>query len=274
MKVSVIIPTVGRESLDAALNSVRLQSQKAFEIIIVDDSLLQSVISDQHLIVGTGGGRGASFARNLGARRANGEYLAFLDDDDLWLSNKLENQIKALISNDLDILISSAQVNCSIRPAKRHLLKLGQDPLELLYEKPHVLKSRAYLPTSSYIVRKSVFEKISFCEDLVDRENIFFLDACFRSKLRLLQSDDVLVEINYKKEVSLIRMTLQSEQLWFDYLRTKKMKYARNFLVESVRNFMRRKDFAIARNFLASNTTQIFKYHLLHFISRLTSIFR
>jgi glycosyltransferase involved in cell wall biosynthesis len=93
---SYIIPTIGRSSLEIAINSVLHQDfSQGFEIVVVNDS--GSPLSDaqwHHLpnvhILNTNK-RERSFARNAGAAIARGSYLAFLDDDDWILPGALES---------------------------------------------------------------------------------------------------------------------------------------------------------------------------------------
>src|SRR5690554_5294753 len=111
-KVSVIIPTFRRaDSLKKAIQSVINQSYNNIEIIIVDDNdgddffraATKKTVKDsfmefpliyiEHLH-----NKGLPTARNTGINVANGEYIAFLDDDDEWLPQKLEKQL-ALFSS-------------------------------------------------------------------------------------------------------------------------------------------------------------------------------
>ena len=272
--MSVIIPTIGRGSLGAAIVSAKMQSQEVLEVIVVDDSSSQSIFARGCRVVRTGGGRGVGYARNLGARSAKGDIVAFLDDDDVWLRKKIRTQIEELIRKDLDVLISSALANQKTRPAKKNLLVLGQDPLALLYSEPHIFKSRGYLPTASYIAKKTVFEKIAFREDLVDRENILFLASCYRSGYKISQSHEVLIKVNYSKKQSLRRMSLESEYLWFEYLQEINLRYAQNFIIESARNFLRRNDFISAREMLRHNKTRGFLFFITYSIACIFSSFR
>src|SRR5215510_16423618 len=98
--VSVIIPTFNRQTIGRALSSVLRQSRKDLEVIIVDDastdnSLDQVCRSDDRRIkiIAHRVNRGAAAARNTGIRAARGNYIAFLDSDDLWAPNKLERQL-------------------------------------------------------------------------------------------------------------------------------------------------------------------------------------
>ena len=96
--VSVIIPFYkNKEWLIAAIESVQEQTFKEFEIIVVNDGSEETIV-DLHQkypdikfleISNSGPGK----ARNYGIDHASGEYIAFLDSDDLWCSNKLMEQV-------------------------------------------------------------------------------------------------------------------------------------------------------------------------------------
>jgi len=102
--ISVIITHHNRpESLRQALWSIHNQTVKPAEIIVVDDcstgdarQRVDALSRFTTAIVGTPRNMGPSGARNLGARIATGEWLAFLDDDDQYLSGKLETQLRYL----------------------------------------------------------------------------------------------------------------------------------------------------------------------------------
>jgi glycosyltransferase involved in cell wall biosynthesis len=104
--VSVIMPTFNRrEFLQPAIESLLNQSFTNWELIIADDgsdtdtrSYLQSLHAPTRIKVMwlPHSGR-PSVVRNVALREARGEYVAFLDSDDLWLPRKLEKQIASLI---------------------------------------------------------------------------------------------------------------------------------------------------------------------------------
>jgi len=107
--ISVVIPTFNRaRQVRAALTSVLAQTYRNFEAIVVDDGstddteeVVGELISDQG---GNGiairyirqANQGQSVARNRGTEEARGEWIAFLDSDDIWFPEKLERQIEAL----------------------------------------------------------------------------------------------------------------------------------------------------------------------------------
>ncbi|MBN2432522.1 MAG: glycosyltransferase [Acidobacteria bacterium] len=100
--VSVILPTCNRQAfLREALDSVRGQSYPHREIIVVDDGSIDGTADmvSRHfpdVRYAWQENRGPSAARNRGIAMAGGEWLAFLDSDDLWQPKKLERQLAVL----------------------------------------------------------------------------------------------------------------------------------------------------------------------------------
>lgn len=106
--VSVIIPTYNRfQYLLNAIQSVKEQTYPNIEIIVVNDRSTQEEyysydwkdVNVIHLDKNTKDRLGhpcAAFVRNKGIKNANGKYIAFLDDDDLWFKNKISLQISLM----------------------------------------------------------------------------------------------------------------------------------------------------------------------------------
>lgn len=103
MKVSVIIPTYNRQThVLRAIDYVLAQTVVVDEIIVVDDG---STDGTAEAILSRHGSRvnvlrqqnqGVSAARNHGIREARGEWIAFLDSDDVWLPTKMQRQFEAI----------------------------------------------------------------------------------------------------------------------------------------------------------------------------------
>src|SRR5262245_35235747 len=110
-KVSVIIPTHNRAHfLRGAIFSVLNQTFQDFEIIIVDDasndttSQVVGSFDDKRLrYVRHETNKGGSAARNTGILASKSEYIAFLDDDDEWLPEKLAKQMDVLIGSPPEV---------------------------------------------------------------------------------------------------------------------------------------------------------------------------
>ena len=104
-KVSVVIPAYNLEKyIDETIQSVVDQSYSNWEILIVNDgsndntgAKIEAWLDKGHDIkyfpIENGG---VSNARNIGIENASGDYIAFLDSDDFWFSNKLEISLKFL----------------------------------------------------------------------------------------------------------------------------------------------------------------------------------
>jgi len=112
--VSIIIPTHNRpDLLEEAIKSIALQSITDWEAIIVDDnstpavdqSSIQKKFGDKFKVIHHQSSKGGALAKNTGIETAKGDYIAFLDDDDLYAPTYLEKAIKTLKENpQLDTL--------------------------------------------------------------------------------------------------------------------------------------------------------------------------
>lgn len=110
--VSIVTPVYNSESfISKTIESVLNQTYQNFEMICVDDHsvdrsaeiIKQYSDKDQrirYLLLPEKGG--ASLARNLAIKEAKGNFIAFLDADDLWYSTKLEKQVRFMIDNSYD----------------------------------------------------------------------------------------------------------------------------------------------------------------------------
>ena len=105
-KISIITPAFNAEStITHTIKSVQEQTFSDFELIIIDDGSTDKTIEvinniqDERIQVISYKNGGVSTARNRGITHANGEFIAFIDADDLWTSDKLELQLAALKNN-------------------------------------------------------------------------------------------------------------------------------------------------------------------------------
>jgi glycosyltransferase involved in cell wall biosynthesis len=105
--VSVVIPAYNAEAtLDETLRSVRAQTHRALEIIVVDDGSIDGTralgerhaAADGRVRVLHQANAGVAAARNAGWQHARSEFIAFVDADDLWAPTKIEKQLAALLS--------------------------------------------------------------------------------------------------------------------------------------------------------------------------------
>ena len=102
-RVTVVIPTYNRRArVSEALDSVRQQTLDEIEVIVVDDGSQDGsadwikVHYPEFQVIALESNVGAAAARNVAIEAALGDYIAFLDDDDVWPPNYLEVQVNAL----------------------------------------------------------------------------------------------------------------------------------------------------------------------------------
>ncbi len=155
IQISVIIPTLNTrpEFLKEALNSIEKQSYLPFEVIIVNNGQEDLTVPRTSLniryfkIVFRSG---VAQARNFGGNLSNGNYLAFLDDDDLWGQDYLKN-IKTRIDLDQpDCLIGKLDqyLNNKILPFKNAHGKINKDI---------ILRQNPGITGSSVVINKKIF---------------------------------------------------------------------------------------------------------------------
>lgn len=164
--VSVVIPAYNASSFIAeTLESVFAEDFKDFEIIIVDDGSIDKTAEVVarfgkriRYIYKANGGQGS--ARNLGIRAARGEYIAFLDADDLWTKEKLSLQIGMLQKSDLAWVYSDAYAFDAQNG--KILFRLGQLTRQRQGNVLINLFLDDFVPTSTVIVRRWVFDIVGF----------------------------------------------------------------------------------------------------------------
>ena len=116
--ISIIVPFYNEENYFAdCIHSVINQTYKNIEIIIINDasdfhyneilSKIQKLDLNRIKIINHKSTLGAGEARNTGIKFANGNYIALIDSDDVWLTHKLEYQLNVMKKRKLDFLHSS-----------------------------------------------------------------------------------------------------------------------------------------------------------------------
>lgn len=167
MKVSVIIPVFNRTSpLKDAIESIFCQSYLDYEIIVVDDGSKQDVQKsltpylDRIIYLKNEKNMGVSFSRNLGIKHSNGEFIAFLDSDDLWLNFKLSLQIKEMEKRNLMVCHTDEfwfKKDRFINQGEKHK-RYGGFILNKILD-------ICRISPSSVLIHKSVFEKAGLFDE-------------------------------------------------------------------------------------------------------------
>jgi glycosyltransferase involved in cell wall biosynthesis len=165
--VSVIIPSYNRAwSIERAIDSILSQTVKEFEIIVVNDGSsdgTKQLLTCKYPAVRqyTINHSGVSRARNVGVQNARGEWIAFLDSDDYWLPNKLEEQMSYLTMNPCFKICHTDEIwiknGKRINQSKKHQKYSGwffSPSLQLCLISP-----------SSVIIKKTVFDDVGMFDE-------------------------------------------------------------------------------------------------------------
>ena len=167
--ISVIIPVYrGERYIRDTIASVARQTWKDWEIIAVNDGSpddsekvlagCQQVLGERLRVITVTNG-GVSRARNRGVAQAQGEYIAFLDQDDLWDPHKLERQIDLFARNpSLGVVYSNLSlIDGNGAMIEKKALRLGQKHRGAIF--PHLLFYN-FIPISSVVMRAELFRTI------------------------------------------------------------------------------------------------------------------
>jgi glycosyltransferase involved in cell wall biosynthesis len=114
-KVSVIVTTYNRkEYLTETIQSILNQTFRDFELIVVDNysnydffALIESFKNDKIIPFQNQNNGIIAVNRNVGIKHAKGEYIAFCDDDDVWINTKLQDQVTILDETNCDLVYSN-----------------------------------------------------------------------------------------------------------------------------------------------------------------------
>jgi len=163
-EVSVIIPTYNRcETLKRALQSVLAQTFQDIEVIIVDDgstdqtseycsSLDNPKVTCKRFEINKGG----NYARNEGITHSNGELIAFIDDDDYWIPEKLEKQVEMIHKEHVDLCYTAKNIVYKGKKSKKYSL------IKPRYKDLHkaIMYDNFIGSTSSIVIPKAVLENV------------------------------------------------------------------------------------------------------------------
>jgi glycosyltransferase involved in cell wall biosynthesis len=180
-RISVVIPTWRRTRLvQRAIHSALQQTIRNIEVIVVIDGpdpeteqRLNEVRDDRLQIHVTPTNVGVSAARNVGVQMSRSEWIAFLDDDDLWCTEKLERQlasIPAMAPRDNTIVLSRYALNDFRSTPLPKRFRFDHEHLA-----DYFFSERHFWMPSTYLVSRKLMERQPFTEGLIGVEDIDWL---------------------------------------------------------------------------------------------------
>lgn len=245
--VSVIIPTYNRtQYIERAVKSVCCQSHKNLDIIIVDDNIrnsqeslyIESVIGrmDERIrIIKTEGKVGGGKARNIGVREARGTYLAFLDDDDIFLPDKVKVQLAFIMENDYDMAIQDIEwYDQNDKLVEHRSFSYIKDDSPEYMLKQHIIHHLA--PTGIYMIKKSAFDKTEGFGETPMGQDWRLMLSCCKTRLKIGYISGVYVHqyLHEGERISIGRNKIDGENSLYEIkkqhmylLNTKERRYVR-----------------------------------------------
>ena len=167
--VSVVMPAYNCEKyIVEAIKSVLAQTYENWELLVLDDwskdNTLQIIKQfsqkDSRIkVIPNGKNMGVSATRNRGIEFASGDWIAFLDSDDMWKPSKLEKQLKVADNNSAEFIFTGVSyINEKSEPFKGTF----EVPEKVTYKK---LRYQNVISCSSVLVKKKYFENIKMEKD-------------------------------------------------------------------------------------------------------------
>lgn len=226
-KISVILPTYNYgKYLSTSLDSILNQTHQDIELIIVDDGSTddtQQVASNYqdrfpnkvYYFYQTN--QGPAAARNYGINQASGKFIAFLDSDDVWVSNKLEKQL-ALFKQNPDMGI----VFCDL--TKKYKEKISKEKC--------FLKEKGYYP---YIYGNDIFTNLIshmfiFTSTVMIKKEVIQTIGMFNEQYHVGEDWDLWLRILNKYNAGFVPEALVLRQVHGDNISGNMFKYCENLI--------------------------------------------
>jgi glycosyltransferase involved in cell wall biosynthesis len=183
-KITVILPTYNGATrgngkyLREAIESVLGQTYKNFELIIINDcstdnteDIIKEYNDERIIYLKHNENKGPSAARNTGLMKAVGEYIAFLDDDDFYYENKLEEQLNFMLINSVYISASNGNI---IDENNKEIGETKNNSIKRITVNDIYLNNATIFPTA-VMIKRSLINNIYFKEYLKGPEDWDFM---------------------------------------------------------------------------------------------------
>lgn len=189
--ISVILPVFNTENYIAdAIDSILKQTSPVSEIIVVDDGSTDSTVEvvknyGSNLKLFCQSNKGAAAARNTGIRNAAGDFLAFLDADDLWIKDKINRQLIEFYTHP-ELHIVFGYVEQFVSP---ELDKVTQSRLKA------ELKQIPGYHVGTMLIKKEAFKKVGFFDEKYQlAEFIDWFSRARNMNLKFSMVNDILMK--------------------------------------------------------------------------------
>lgn len=165
--ISIVIPCYNAQNyIKETIESVLNQTYENYELIIIDDGstdlsikLIESFVDDRIFLFKNIQNKGVSFTRNYGVSKAKGEWIAFLDSDDIWCNDKLAKQVNLIANRKVNFVFTGTQYIDDNNNRSKFVLEV---PDRVDYKK---LLKQNIISCSSVIIKKELLIKFKMKKD-------------------------------------------------------------------------------------------------------------
>lgn len=184
-KISIVIPIYNAERyLTQTIECLKRQTLKEIEIILVNDGSTDNSLNiceeltkgDERFIIISQENKGVSATRNIGKKKANGEYLLFIDADDIFDEDMCESMYNTAIENSADLVIYGIKIqefNGKVRYMNNSQIQEEWDLNKALME--FFYRKRLNIGVHTKLFSKKITERIQFEEGKKINEDKYFL---------------------------------------------------------------------------------------------------
>jgi len=254
-KATVTITTFQRpEFVKIAIESVFRQSYNNIEIVLVDDngygtqaqietetSISNYLQLENFKYIKLDKNAGSCEARNIGVKNASGDYLFFLDDDDVFLPRKVEKQIALLENNPhLDGTL------CAFK-------RLNTDGTEITADSnyPVVGDFKNFIINGNFFtpmlcIRKVSFDQSSGFKSIPRFQDRYFMINCLHQGMNFTATNEALYVMNEHMQDRITNLSTQKTIFSLDLIRTFVLKRKSEFSVQEWNRYLERDDTVIA----------------------------
>lgn len=229
--ISIIMPLYNAEAfLEEAINSIRKQSYKDFELLCINDasedatvSIVESVmLQDERIKLFHNNIRsGAAVSRNKGLKYAKGEYVTFLDGDDVFEEEMLEKAYNLAKEEDLDVVIyeflhvASEKIyeKRTIHRDEAYKRKYGSKPFCMLDLKPEDCIAWSDSPCNKLFKREFIDRNGLEFQSLSCSNDVYFVEMSFFLAKRIMFLNDERVMVYAREHFTPTRISFDRDPM-------------------------------------------------------------
>lgn len=206
-EISVIIPTFNRGNLiENSIKSVLNQTFNKIEILIIDDGsndntkdIIKNIDDKRIKYLKLRKNKGACNARNVGIKKAKGEYIAFQDSDDLFYPYKLEKQLKNLINKNSSL--DFCKIKIFYKDVYYYIIPGNSTEKRIINGSifEELISHGNFISTQAILAKKDILQKYMF-DPILPRLQDYDLILRMAQKIKISFTREVLVDIHIQND--------------------------------------------------------------------------